>query len=212
MPNESFYKKGVNIVVVGVGGQGLITFGEVLGKACVRKGLNVRIAETHGMSQRGGAVEVFIKIGEKALAPLISPGYADFVVATELIESLRGVRYLRRCGWLILSDVWIPPPTARNAPRPREIIDDLSKLPINIIQVEAEEIARELKDFRVINMAMLGGLIALIEYIVPLDVVEEVVELRLGNTNREALRLGYKITKEKITSTNYIKPASCSEG
>jgi indolepyruvate ferredoxin oxidoreductase beta subunit len=211
MPSKSFYKKRLDIVIVGVGGQGLITFGEVLGRACVKRGINIRIAETHGMSQRGGSVEVFVKLGEGVAAPLIPPGYADIVVATELIEALRGVKYLRKCGWLILSDVYIPPPTMKNALKPGEIIEVLNKLPINIIQVNAEEIARELKDFRVVNIAMLGGLIAFIEHIIPLDIIEEVVEYRLGEVNKKALRIGYERTKEKIMLTKFTKSDNCSE-
>jgi len=205
MPSQGIFKDKVNIVIVGVGGQGLITFGRVLGEACIRRGIDIRIAETHGMSQRGGAVEVFVRIGYGVRAPLVSPGQADYVVATEVLEALRGVRYLKKCGWILISDIILPPPLAKNVPLPEDIITALKKLPINVIQVPADAIVRKVGDVRTMNMAMLGGLVAFIESLLPVEVVAEVIENMLGYINKEAFLMGYEEVKNKKsdnTSTN----------
>jgi indolepyruvate ferredoxin oxidoreductase beta subunit len=194
MSSQGIFKDKVNIVIVGVGGQGLITFGRVLGETCIRRGIDIRIAETHGMSQRGGAVEVFVRIGYGVRAPLVSPGQADYVVATEVLEALRGVRYLKKCGWILISDIILPPPLAKNVP-----------LPINVIQVPADAITRKVGDVRTMNMAMLGGLVAFIESLLPVEVVAEVIENMLGYINKEAFLMGYEEVKNKKsdnTSTN----------
>jgi len=205
MSSQGIFKDKVNIVIVGVGGQGLITFGRVLGEACIRRGIDIRIAETHGMSQRGGAVEVFVRIGYGVRAPLVSPGQADYVVATEVLEALRGVRYLKKCGWILISDIILPPPLAKNVPLPEDIITALKKLPLNVIQVPADAIARKVGDVRTMNMAMLGGLVAFIESLLPIEVVAEVIENMLGYINKEAFLMGYEEVKNKKsdnTSTN----------
>ncbi|MEM4618150.1 MAG: 2-oxoacid:acceptor oxidoreductase family protein, partial [Ignisphaera sp.] len=87
----------IDIVLSGVGGQGIITMGIVIGDACTKLGVNIKIAETHGMAQRGGSVEVFVRIGDIE-APLIPIASADYVVALEMIEALRAIRYLKKCG------------------------------------------------------------------------------------------------------------------
>jgi indolepyruvate ferredoxin oxidoreductase beta subunit len=205
MSSQGIFKDKVNIVIVGVGGQGLITFGRVLGETCIRRGIDIRIAETHGMSQRGGAVEVFVRIGYGVRAPLVSPGQADYVVATEVLEALRGVRYLKKCGWILISDIILPPPLAKNVPLPEDIITALKKLPINVIQVPADAITRKVGDVRTMNMAMLGGLVAFIESLLPVEVVAEVIENMLGYINKEAFLMGYEEVKNKKsdnTSTN----------
>ncbi|MEL9991677.1 MAG: indolepyruvate oxidoreductase subunit beta [Thermoproteus sp.] len=84
-----------SIVIVGVGGQGVMTLARWLGRAAVAAGYDVKIAEVHGLSQRGGSVEVHVRIGERVYAPVVSEGDADYVVAMEAIEALRAFRYLK---------------------------------------------------------------------------------------------------------------------
>jgi len=211
VPSQGIHKDKVNIVVVGVGGQGLITIGRVLGEACIRRGIDIKVAETHGMAQRGGAVEVFVRIGYGVKAPLVSLRQADYVLATEVLEALRGVRYLNKCGWLVVSDVVLPPPLAKNVPSPTEVLNALRSLPINVVQVSAEAIAREVGDFRAVNMSMLGGLTAFIEELLPVNIVAEVVENLLGHVNKRAFLMGYEDVKRKLSSNSFISSKECVE-
>ena len=183
----------LDILIAGVGGQGIITMGSIIGEICVKMGLNVRIAETHGMAQRGGAVEVFIRIGDID-APLIPLASADYVVALEMIESLRALKYLKRCGWLLLSNIYLPPPNIDKVPTKSQITETLSKLPINVLLIDVEKIVNEMKDSRVVNIAMLGALLSFkdVEVFLPIDIAEDVVEKKLGETNKKALVMGYK--------------------
>ncbi|MEM0490307.1 MAG: indolepyruvate oxidoreductase subunit beta [Ignisphaera sp.] len=195
----------IDIVLSGVGGQGIITMGIVIGDACTKLGVNIKIAETHGMAQRGGSVEVFVRIGDIE-APLIPIASADYVVALEMIEALRAIRYLKKCGWMILSDLYLPPPGVENIPTKKQIIDVLSKSPINILTIDTQDIINEIGDARTINMIMLGALLAFqeISSIIPIEIVEDVVEHILGKTNRFALTAGYRQALEKLNRKNYI--------
>ncbi|MEM2528861.1 MAG: 2-oxoacid:acceptor oxidoreductase family protein [Ignisphaera sp.] len=195
----------IEIAVCGVGGQGVVTMSAVIGEICVRRGLNVVAAETHGMAQRMGSVEVFVRIGDVE-APLISPASADYVVALEMVEALRGVKYLKRCGWILVSNIYIPPPGSDRVPSRRQVIELLSKLPIKMIVIDVEEIINRLEDPRVVNMAMLGALLSFkdISKILPIDVAEDVVQGMLGSVNREALAMGYRQALEKMNNGNGI--------
>ncbi|HDI32186.1 MAG TPA: indolepyruvate oxidoreductase subunit beta, partial [Thermofilum sp.] len=79
-----------NVVLAGVGGQGLITIGRIMGEALLSKGYNVLVSEVHGLSQRGGSVVIYLKYGkEKEISPIVPEGYAEVEIALELIEALR---------------------------------------------------------------------------------------------------------------------------
>jgi indolepyruvate ferredoxin oxidoreductase beta subunit len=82
-----------NIVIVGAGGQGLITLLKVISEAALQEGYEVRTSELHGLSQRGGSVEVHVRFGEKIYSPLVEKGKADLVISLELQEALRAINY-----------------------------------------------------------------------------------------------------------------------
>jgi len=99
-----------SIVVVGVGGQGVLTLAKWIGEAAMTEGYDVRIAEIHGMSQRGGSVEVHVRFGREVYAPIVEEGGADFVIALEAVEALRAFRYLKPGGVLVVNRRVIQPP------------------------------------------------------------------------------------------------------
>lgn len=200
----------IEIVLSGVGGQGVITMSTVLGEICSRRGINIITAETHGMAQRMGAVEVFVRIGDVE-APLISPASADYVVALEMIEALRAIKYIKKCGWLIIGNIYLPPPSIDRIPSREDIMKILSKLPIQIIIIDVEDVVTKFRDPRVVNMVMLGALLAFkdISNALPIDIAEDIVEKMLGNINREALIIGYKQAIEKLNSRKDIYANIC---
>ncbi|MGC9071852.1 MAG: indolepyruvate oxidoreductase subunit beta [Acidilobus sp.] len=150
----------LNIVLVGVGGQGLITAARVLAEAAVNGGTKALVAETHGLSQRGGAVEVHVRIGN-VYAPLVPQGEADLVVGFEMIEAARGMRYLDRDGVLITSDVIMRPPIpGLVTPRRAEIEKAFREAGIRYYVVPTREIAERAGSYLSENVALLGALMA----------------------------------------------------
>lgn len=201
----------IEIVIAGVGGQGIITMSSIIGDACTRLGVNAITAETHGMAQRMGSVEVFVRIGD-VYAPLVMPGSADIVVALEMIEGLRAIRYIKKCGWLVTSNLYLPPPGVDGVPTRHDILNTFTQLPIKTLQIDVEEIMERLRDFRVANMAMLGALLAVDEMskILPPAVIEDVVSQTLGDINREAFALGYKQALEKLSRRDIVISSVCT--
>ncbi len=93
-----------NIVIVGTGGQGLITLLPIIAEAALFEGYEVRTSELHGLSQRGGSVEVHIRFGQKIYSPLVSQGKADLILGLEMQEALRGVYFAnQKTKFLLIS-------------------------------------------------------------------------------------------------------------
>jgi len=86
-------KQNFNIVIVGTGGQGLITLLQLIAEAAMSSGLDVKTSELHGLSQRGGSVEVHIRFGEKIYSPMVAQGKADLIIALEMQEALKAAHF-----------------------------------------------------------------------------------------------------------------------
>lgn len=119
--------KEFNMVIVGVGGQGQLTLLKILAEAAILDGYDVKTSELHGLSQRGGQVEVQIKIGEEVFSPLIPFKRADFVLALEAQESLRALRYASEKTSFLLNDYIIPIPFNKNLSN-QEILREINKI------------------------------------------------------------------------------------
>lgn len=100
-------KERFNLILSGVGGQGLITLGRLIGRACILAGRNVTIAEVHGMSQRGGSVVVHVRIGEGE-SPIIPSGAAHHIIAMEILEAGRTARYANKDTVMVVNDLILP--------------------------------------------------------------------------------------------------------
>jgi indolepyruvate ferredoxin oxidoreductase beta subunit len=101
--------KNVHLLIVGVGGQGVVTLSDLVARVVVESGLDVKQSEVHGMAQRGGSVSSHVRIGRKIHSPIIDPGSADVLLALERLEALRFLHYLSGDGLLIVNDRAIPP-------------------------------------------------------------------------------------------------------
>lgn len=93
--------KKTNIIIVGVGGQGILLTSKILGYLALDMGEQVKVSEVHGMSQRGGSVITHVRIGQDVHSPLVDPGEADFVLSFERLEALRAEHFLKAGGVLI---------------------------------------------------------------------------------------------------------------
>jgi indolepyruvate ferredoxin oxidoreductase, beta subunit len=144
-----------DIILAGVGGQGILSIAAIIGYAAVETGLYLKQAEVHGMSQRGGDVQSNLRISDKPIASdLIPHGKADMILSVEPMESLRYLPYLNNDGWVITNTkpfINIPDYPAEDA-----LMAEINKLP-HRVALNAESIATELGSIRVANMVMLGA-------------------------------------------------------
>ena len=99
----------MNIMIVGVGGQGTLLASRILGAAAQSKDLDVKLSEVHGMSQRGGSVVTYVRYGEKVFSPVIEKGEADILISFEQLEAARWVSYLKPDGIIITNTQKIDP-------------------------------------------------------------------------------------------------------
>jgi len=151
----------INILIAGVGGQGIITLGKILANAALESGLRAIVAETHGLSQRGGAVNVHVRIGDNVISPLIPFGEADYILGLEAMEVLRNLIYASKSRTLILINRQVIRPVL---PKVKvlsfeEIDKRLSEF--KRIWFDAFEIAQKTNNPKGVNIAVLGFLVGL---------------------------------------------------
>ncbi len=192
----------MNIILSGVGGQGILTIAAVLDTASLNQNLYVKQAEVHGMSQRGGAVQSHVRISDTIIySDLIPLGKADMILSVEPMELLRYLPYLKPEGWLITdSEPFI---NNKNYPEQELLFNEIESHPNNII-VEATEIAKKIGNSKAANMVLLGAASSLI----PLSeesLIEAIKSLfkrkseRIINLNIEAFNAGKKLASEKYS-------------
>lgn len=100
--------KTFNIIIAGVGGQGLITLNNIIAQAALNDGYDVKTSELHGLSQRVGSVETHMRFGKKVYSPLIVPGKADLVLGLEITEGLRAIKFLNSKTIFVVNNNYIP--------------------------------------------------------------------------------------------------------
>lgn len=159
--------KPVNVLMVGVGGQGVIIASDILAEVAMGNGYDVKKSDSIGMAQRGGSVVSHIRLGERVFSPLIKMGEADFLIGFEELETARWANYLKKGGVAILADVVLVPLTVigRDIPYPSwDIIESIIReCTEQIYLLPAVSICRELSNLRALNMVLLGFLSAFME-------------------------------------------------
>lgn len=190
-------KETINLIVCGVGGQGLITLARIIGKTAVRKNIEILISEVHGMAQRGGQVIVHIKIG-KPESPLIPHGGADVILGLELIETFRNLKYANSNSIIIANQRIIRPSIPKiKLPAKEEILKAIEETGVKLLRINALEKAKQAGIPIAENIVMLGALIAtgiLKKYITISDIEETIKEIfpeKIAEKNIKALKLGY---------------------
>jgi len=184
----------LNLLIVGVGGQGTLLASRILGAYADIKGLDCKLSEVHGMSQRGGSVVTHVRIGESVLSPLVSEGEADYIIAFERLEALRWSHYLKKDGTLLINDQTIlPMPVIIGAQSyPADILERLSAEGRKVRVVQGLTLAAAAGNTKAVNVVMLGVLFRLIgePEDTALRAVEASVPAKLLEINRKALALG----------------------
>lgn len=194
----------LNVLIVGVGGQGIILASEILCEVALRAGYSVKKSEVHGMSQRGGVVTSQVRLGKKIYSPLIPAGKADVVMAFEEAEALRWAGWLDPLGTMIVNRLRLVPPGSfvANAPYPKDILETLRARISRVIEVDAVKLAHELGNPRLVNVLLLGVLSRLTP--LPEDLWLRVVEQRVPrgteSLNREAFARG-RVLMESESAT-----------
>lgn len=144
-----------DIILAGVGGQGILSIATVIGSAALEQGLYIKQAEVHGMSQRGGDVQSHLRLSTSPIhSDLIPHGSADFIISLEPMEALRYLPFLSEDGWIITNTV--PFRNIPNYPPIEDVLEELEKLP-RLIALDVDAAARETGSARSANMVLLGA-------------------------------------------------------
>ena len=150
-----------DIIIVGVGGQGILLASRVLGRLAMDAGLDIKVSEVHGMSQRGGDVITHVRVGEKVLSPLVTESEADAIVAFELMEAARALPFLREGGRIVVNSQKIEPVTVKiGAAEYPEGIDALLRGRGRVLEFDARAVAAECDAPKSVNIALLGAFAA----------------------------------------------------
>jgi indolepyruvate ferredoxin oxidoreductase beta subunit len=145
----------LDIILCGVGGQGILSIATIIGEAAVKKGLHLKQAEVHGMSQRGGDVQSHLRISDKPVySDLIQKGKADMIISVEPMESLRYLPYLKPDGWVVTNTK--PFVNIANYPDKEAVLAEVKKIAQHIA-IDADKIATDIGTAQVMNMVMLGA-------------------------------------------------------
>jgi len=182
-----------DIILAGVGGQGILSIAAIIGLTAVDMGLSIKQAEVHGMSQRGGDVQSHLRLSDKDIASDLIPfGKADMIISVEPMEALRYLPMLSPEGWVITNTkpfINIP-----NYPNNDALIKEINSLPKHIA-LDADKIAREIGSVKSANMVILGASAPFLE--IPYENLEKSIEnlfKRKGDSvvkiNKDALRAG----------------------
>ena len=185
----------MNIMIVGVGGQGTLLTSRIIGKTALSAGLEVKISEVHGMAQRGGSVVTFVRFGERVYEPVCEEGEVDVLIAFERLEALRYAHFLKKDGVLVVNDHRIDPMTVTTgkAVYPEGILDTL-RARHTVLALDGGTIARELGNSRVLNSVILGAAARHIGFTEDawLSVLSATVPPKTVAVNEAAFRAGYE--------------------
>ncbi|MCE1198550.1 MAG: indolepyruvate oxidoreductase subunit beta [Marinilabiliales bacterium] len=177
-----------DIVLSGVGGQGILSIATVLGQAAVTNHLYLKQAETHGMSQRGGAVQSYLRLSDKEIfSDLIPAGEAQLILSVEPLESLRYLPFLSDEGYVITNTT--PYVNIPDYPDVEKVMEAIRALP-RVIAIDAEEVAREAGNVKASNMVMLGAASPFIE--LSAESLEEGIRAIFGRKGEEVVNLNLR--------------------
>ena len=180
------------ILLVGVGGQGTILAGQLLAMVAADAGLDVKVSEIHGMSQRGGSVSTVVRVGEKVESMVCDPGCADIVVAFEAVEALRAQQFLRDGGTMFVNDEQIVPVSVNvgNFTMPADTEERLEA--IGAVRIDAGLIARAAGSPKSTNVVLVGALSTALPFSVEewQDAIRRRVPPKTIDANLEAFARG----------------------
>ena len=190
----------LDMVVSGVGGQGIVVISDIYCEAALLDGFDVAKAEIHGMAQRGGAIVAHVRVGDKVQAPLIAQGTADMVLGFEVLETARAIPMLKPKGTVLMNTKYIPPNAAfTGSAKPlsqEKLLEIIRAKARNVHRIDGIGIATKLGNLLVVNTVLLGALSALPENPVSAESLKRAMASRLKekyvNLNLKAFEIGRK--------------------
>lgn len=193
-----------NILVCGIGGQGVMTAAEILAQTAIAKGYDVKKSEVAGMAQRGGVVTSHVRFGKRVFSPVITPGQADLVVAFELAEGARWADMLRPGGVAMVNTIRLTPPIVSTGlfKYPDDPLAQMRAAGVTVYDFDAGAIARDLGDLRLVNTVMLGAIADYLPFPAA-DLEEQIVgrfrarKPAMVAVNEQAFALGRKAAQER---------------
>ena len=148
-----------NILLVGVGGQGILLASEILSETFMLAGFDVKKSEIHGMSQRGGSVVSHVRFGSEVFSPIVPEGEGDILFGFELLETCRYLSLLKKGATVIANDLCIPPPSVLSGKEiyPEGLTEKIGSLFPDFLLVDGLKLATEAGNPRAANTALLGA-------------------------------------------------------
>lgn len=184
------------IMIVGVGGQGTLLTSRILGDVALSGGADVKVSEVHGMSQRGGSVVTYVKMGNKVHSPVIEKGEADILLCFEELEALRWVEYAKKGASVIINTQRMDPMPViiGKAKYPENIIGKIRNSHDNVLAVPALEIAKACGNIKAANVVMIGVLAKRTDFPeeVWLNAIRNNVKSQFVDLNIKAFQEGYR--------------------
>lgn len=183
-----------NIMIVGVGGQGSVLASKLLGRLLMNEGYDVKVSEVHGMSQRGGSVVTYVRYGDKVASPVIDIGEADYIVAFEILEAARWLKYLAPNGQIITNTQQIVPmPVITGAATyPDQLVEKMKATGAKVDDFDALQLATQAGSLKAVNIVLMGRLSK--HFDLPETTwhkaIEETVPPKFLELNSKAFKLG----------------------
>ena len=192
-----------DIILAGVGGQGILTIATIIGDAAAHAGVNLKQAEVHGMSQRGGDVQSNLRLSTQSIySDLVREGAADLIISMEPMEALRYLHYFNSDGWVVSSSR--PFKNIPNYPDEQALMEELKALP-RVAVLDIEELAKQNNMPKSANIVLLGMAAPYIEILSPAQLRESIARVfsskgeQVVKVNQQAFDLGLNAVKESQT-------------
>lgn len=191
---EGLFVKVFNILIAGVGGQGVLLTSKIIAEAALLQGLDVKQSEVHGMAQRGGSVLSQVRIGEKVFSPIVSEGDADLLIGFEPLETARYLHFLREGGVVVYNtrSIGTIGVSIGKETYPQDIHETIKKNAPQVHPFDATNVAVEVGEKRAVNLVLLGAALPFL----PLDpsvvdnAITNSVPKKLLDLNRKAFLAG----------------------
>ena len=196
-----------NIVITGVGGQGILTAANLLGWAALRAGYKVRVGEVHGMSQRFGSVIAYVRFGEDVYGAMVPEGKADVILSFEPVEALRYINYLKKGGLVFTNARPIPPVQVSMGLASYPSLEEMKKIIEEdfggkFMAFDAEKLALEAGNIVTMNVVLIGALSQTPGFPLSEEEIKEVIRISVPpktiDVNMRAFELGVKAAKEML--------------
>ena len=184
-----------SVMIVGVGGQGTLLASRVLGSAMLSQGVDVKVSEVHGMSQRGGSVVTYVRYGDKVYSPIIAQGEADVLLAFEALEAARYMPWLKPEGTVVVNTQQMDPmPVVTGvAEYPKDILGKVREQGVKVVALDALGMAEEAGSSKAVNVVLIGAMAKKLDLPkeVWIDTIKETVPSKFIDMNLKAFELGY---------------------